>query len=54
MGSQLPNLHAGFRDRLETALVAPVTRRVEQERSAQRAETAATRVQFFTLVRGED
>ena len=43
-----------FRDGLETALVAPVTRRVEQERSTQRAETAATRVQFFTLVRGED
>jgi alpha-D-ribose 1-methylphosphonate 5-triphosphate synthase subunit PhnG len=43
-----------FRDRLETALVAPVIRRVQAERSVQRALTAATRVQFFTLVRGED
>jgi alpha-D-ribose 1-methylphosphonate 5-triphosphate synthase subunit PhnG len=43
-----------FRDRLEVVLVAPVTRRVDARRSDQRAETAATRVQFFTLVRGED
>jgi alpha-D-ribose 1-methylphosphonate 5-triphosphate synthase subunit PhnG len=43
-----------FRDRLEVVLVAPVTRRVHAQRSDQRAETAATRVQFFTLVRGED
>jgi alpha-D-ribose 1-methylphosphonate 5-triphosphate synthase subunit PhnG len=43
-----------FRDRLEIVLVAPVMRRVHAQRSAQRAETAATRVQFFTLVRGED
>jgi alpha-D-ribose 1-methylphosphonate 5-triphosphate synthase subunit PhnG len=43
-----------FRDRLEVVLVAPVTRRVDAQRSDQRAETAATRVQFFTLVRGED
>ena len=43
-----------FRDRLETVLVAPVIRRVQAERSVQRALTAATRVQFFTLVRGED
>jgi len=43
-----------FRDRLEIVLLAPVMRRVHTERSLQRAETAATRVQFFTLVRGED
>jgi len=43
-----------YRDRLEIVLVAPVMRRVHAQRSAQRAETAATRVQFFTLVRGED
>jgi len=43
-----------FRDRLEIVLVVPVMRRVHAQRSAQRAETAATRVQFFTLVRGED
>jgi alpha-D-ribose 1-methylphosphonate 5-triphosphate synthase subunit PhnG len=43
-----------FRDRLEIVLIAPVMRRVHAQRSVQRAETAATRVQFFTLVRGED
>ena len=43
-----------FRDSLEIVLLAPVLRRVDAQRSAQRAETAATRVQFFTLVRGED
>ena len=43
-----------FRDRREIVLLAPVMRRVHTERSLQRAETAATRVQFFTLVRGED
>lgn len=43
-----------YRDRLEAALVAPVAARCAQERSRTRAETAATRVDFFTLVRGED
>ena len=43
-----------FRDRLEIVLLAPVMRRMHTECSLQRAETAATRVQFFTLVRGED
>lgn len=43
-----------FRDRLEAALVAPVSARVAAEAAQRRAETAATRVQFFTLVRGED
>ena len=43
-----------FRDKLETVLIAPVTQRVNAERAVHRAETAATRVQFFTLVRGED
>jgi alpha-D-ribose 1-methylphosphonate 5-triphosphate synthase subunit PhnG len=42
------------RDRLETALVAPVRARRVEERANVRAETAATRVDFFTLVRGED
>jgi alpha-D-ribose 1-methylphosphonate 5-triphosphate synthase subunit PhnG len=40
--------------KLETALVTPVRARVAEERAATRAETAATRVDFFTLVRGED
>lgn len=43
-----------FRERLEAALVMPVMQRVEAEKATQRAETAATRVQFFTLVRGEN
>jgi alpha-D-ribose 1-methylphosphonate 5-triphosphate synthase subunit PhnG len=42
------------RQRLETALVAPVAVRRAGQRARQRAETAATRVDFFTLVRGED
>jgi alpha-D-ribose 1-methylphosphonate 5-triphosphate synthase subunit PhnG len=42
------------RERLETALVAPVAARRARERAERHAETAATRVNFFTLVRGED
>jgi alpha-D-ribose 1-methylphosphonate 5-triphosphate synthase subunit PhnG len=45
---------AKFAPRLEAALAAPVSARVAAERAASEAETAATRVQFFTLVRGED
>ena len=45
---------AANRDRLETVLVAPVLERRAEERARVRAETAATRVDFFTLVRGED
>ncbi len=47
---QVPEHRAHF----DTSFVAPVMQRVENERLARRAETAATRVQFFTLVRGED
>ena len=42
------------RARLETALVAPVRARREAGLTRQREEAAATRVNFFTLVRGED
>jgi alpha-D-ribose 1-methylphosphonate 5-triphosphate synthase subunit PhnG len=42
------------RARLEQSLVAPVTARAATEHARVRAETAATRVEFFTLVRGED
>jgi len=45
---------ADWRARLEEALVAPVRARREAEERAQAAETASTRVNFFTLVRGED
>ncbi len=43
-----------WRGRLEDALVAPVRARREAEERAQAAEIASTRVNFFTLVRGED
>ncbi len=44
---------AGRRAAVEDAL-APVRERLSAETDAVRAETAATRVDFFTLVRGED
>jgi len=45
---------AGYRARLEASLVAPVTARSVAADARVRAETAATKVDFFTLVRGED
>ena len=45
---------AANQERLKTALVEPVLARRAQERADMRAETAATRVDFFTLLRGED
>jgi alpha-D-ribose 1-methylphosphonate 5-triphosphate synthase subunit PhnG len=39
---------------LDAVLVAPVTARREAAARERREETAATRVNFFTLVRGED
>lgn len=45
---------SGARERLEAVFVAPVMARRADERASARAETAATRVDFFTLVRGED
>jgi len=45
---------ARWRGRLEDALVAPVMARRTAEQQAETAETASTRVNFFTLVRGED
>lgn len=41
------------RDAVETAL-APVRQRIDAERDLAARRTAATRVDFFTLVRGED
>jgi len=43
-----------YRDAVERRMLAPIRTRVEAERAHKRAETAATRVDFFTLVRGED
>jgi alpha-D-ribose 1-methylphosphonate 5-triphosphate synthase subunit PhnG len=45
---------APWRDRVEAALLAPVRERLASERKAQAAKAAATRVDFFTMVRGED
>jgi alpha-D-ribose 1-methylphosphonate 5-triphosphate synthase subunit PhnG len=42
------------RDSVEREVLAPIRTRLAAERSQQRAQTAATRVDFFTLVRGED
>jgi alpha-D-ribose 1-methylphosphonate 5-triphosphate synthase subunit PhnG len=43
-----------YRRSLVQHLIRPVAERVERERRVSREETAATRVEFFTLVRGED
>jgi alpha-D-ribose 1-methylphosphonate 5-triphosphate synthase subunit PhnG len=45
---------AANKEGLDRALVAPVRARCAKQRATVRAETAATRVDFFTLVRGED
>jgi alpha-D-ribose 1-methylphosphonate 5-triphosphate synthase subunit PhnG len=44
----------GHRDAIERHVLAPIRLRLERERTAQREQAAATRVDFFTLVRGED
>lgn len=41
------------RDRVETTVVAPLRARLTAERDKTAAQTAATRVDFYTLVRGE-
>ncbi len=45
---------ARFRETLEASLVGPVKARRAMEIARTAEETAATRVDFFTLVRGED
>lgn len=40
--------------KIEELLIAPVERKLADERSKREAKVAATRVDFFTLVRGED
>jgi len=39
---------------LEESFVAPVTKRVQAAQQSRRTETQATRVNFFTMVRGDD
>lgn len=46
--------HEAMRAMLQEVLVDPVRSRRDAELKRQREETAATRVNFFTLVRGED
>lgn len=41
-------------DRIDTDLIAPLQTLKHERDSTRRSETAATRVDFFTLVRGED
>ena len=43
-----------YRTALESALLAPVAARRAEEKGRHAAETAATRVDFFTVTRGED
>jgi alpha-D-ribose 1-methylphosphonate 5-triphosphate synthase subunit PhnG len=42
------------RDFIETELLSPVEKRLTAEKQRTTKETAATRVDFFTMVRGED
>jgi alpha-D-ribose 1-methylphosphonate 5-triphosphate synthase subunit PhnG len=42
------------RDRIERHVIEPVRKRLAAQNERVRAETAATRVDFFTLVRGDD
>ena len=42
-----------FADTIETNVLAPLRARVAAERKRKAAETAATKVDFYTLVRGE-
>ena len=47
-------LRQASRGDVETMILAPIAERLAAETANTRAETAATRVDFFTLVRGED
>lgn len=42
------------RQKIEVHVLAPLRQRQRESRAMARAQTAATRVDFFTLVRGED
>ncbi len=41
-------------EKIEQLLIAPVEQKLADERSKREAKVAATKVDFFTLVRGED
>jgi alpha-D-ribose 1-methylphosphonate 5-triphosphate synthase subunit PhnG len=42
-----------YADKLQTQLIAPLAARIADERRRKEAEAAATKVEFFTMVRGE-
>lgn len=42
------------RDRLEREILAPLAARIARDETRRASEVAATRVDFFTLVRGDD
>lgn len=42
------------REAIEAQVLAPLRRKHKEKKDLERARTAATRVDFFTLVRGED
>ena len=46
--------HDEYRDRVERSVVAPIRERLHAERKVKAEQVAATKVDFFTLVRGED
>lgn len=46
---QIPARHA----RLHAQLIAPLAARLDAQRDARRADAASTRVEFFTMVRGD-
>ena len=43
-----------YRQRVEQYVLAPLRQTQRERRSVARTQTAATRVDFFTLVRGEN
>jgi alpha-D-ribose 1-methylphosphonate 5-triphosphate synthase subunit PhnG len=45
---------APYREPVETDVVAPIRHRLAAERRRRAQQVAATKVEFFTLVRGED
>jgi alpha-D-ribose 1-methylphosphonate 5-triphosphate synthase subunit PhnG len=45
---------ADRRDAVERQVLAPLRSKHKEKKDLERARTAATRVDFFTLVRGED
>lgn len=46
--------HPAYCARVESDVLAPIRAQLDAERARQRARTAATKVEFFTMQRGED